>query len=116
MTLKSAQIAENFIKLGRVSGTAMADINGALIQFTQGLASGRLQGDELRSIFERLPQVIQLIAKEMGIATGAGSPNGCRRQRSLLTSWLMPYLVQQRKSTHAFGDFRSLPQSKPLIR
>ena len=65
-----AKIAENFIKLGRVSGTAMADINGALIQFTQGLASGRLQGDELRSIFERLPQVIQLIAKEMGIATG----------------------------------------------
>jgi len=65
-----AQIAENFIKLGRVSGTAMADINGALIQFTQGLASGRLQGDELRSIFERLPQVIQLIAKEMNIATG----------------------------------------------
>jgi tape measure domain-containing protein len=65
-----AKIAENFIKLGRVSGTAMQDINGALIQFTQGLASGRLQGDELRSIFERLPQVIQLIAKEMGIATG----------------------------------------------
>ena len=65
-----AKIAENFIKLGRVSGTAMADINGALIQFTQGLASGRLQGDELRSIFERLPQVIQLIAKEMGVATG----------------------------------------------
>lgn len=65
-----AQIAENFIKLGRVSGTSMQDINGALLQFTQGLASGRLQGDELRSIFERLPQVIQLIAKEMGVATG----------------------------------------------
>ena len=65
-----AKIAENFVKLGRISGTSLQDINGALLQFTQGLASGRLQGDELRSIFERLPQVIQLIAKEMEITTG----------------------------------------------
>ena len=65
-----AKIAENFVKLGRISGTSLEDINGALLQFTQGLASGRLQGDELRSIFERLPQVIQLIAKEMNITTG----------------------------------------------
>jgi tape measure domain-containing protein len=65
-----ALIAENFIKLGRVSGSSMNDINGALLQFTQALASGRLQGDELRSIMERVPGVIQLIAKEMGVSTG----------------------------------------------
>lgn len=65
-----SQIAENFIKLGRVSGSSIADINGALMQFTQGLSSGRLQGDELRSIMERVPMIIQLIAKEMGVSTG----------------------------------------------
>jgi tape measure domain-containing protein len=65
-----AQITENFIKLGRVGGSSMADISGALLQFTQSLASGKLQGDELRSIFERVPGVIQLIAKEMNVTTG----------------------------------------------
>ena len=64
------KIAENFVKLGRVSGTSMADINGALIQFTQALASGRLQGDELRSISERLRPVIGLLADEMGVTAG----------------------------------------------
>ena len=64
------KIAENFVKLGRVSGTSMADINGALIQFTQALASGKLQGDELRSISERLRPIISLLAKEMGVTAG----------------------------------------------
>jgi tape measure domain-containing protein len=63
-------IAENFIKLGRVGGSSIQDISGALLQFNQGLASGRLQGDELRSIMERVPGIIQLIAKEMGVSTG----------------------------------------------
>jgi tape measure domain-containing protein len=63
-------IAETFIKLGKVSGSSMADVNGALVQFAQGLSSGKLQGDELRSIMERVPLVVQLIAKEMGVSTG----------------------------------------------
>ena len=40
-------IAETFIKLGRVGGASMADVNGALIQVCQGLSSGGLQGDEV---------------------------------------------------------------------
>ncbi len=57
-------VANTFIKLGRISGTAMFDTNAALIQFSQGLASGKLQGDELRSIMERLPLITRLIADE----------------------------------------------------
>jgi tape measure domain-containing protein len=66
-----AQVAENFIKLGRVSGASMEDVTGALVQYTQALASGKLQGDELRSILERVPAVAQVIAKELGVSTGA---------------------------------------------
>ena len=58
-------IADTFIKLGRVGGASMADINGALVQFSQGLSSGRLQGDEFRSISERLPLVMKALATEM---------------------------------------------------
>jgi len=63
-----AQITENFIKLGRVGGTSMNDINGALIQFAQGLSSGKLQGDEFRSVMERIPLIGELLAKELGIS------------------------------------------------
>ena len=58
------QVANTFIKLGRVSGTSMFETNAALVQFSQGLASGKLQGDELRSIMERLPLITELIADE----------------------------------------------------
>jgi tape measure domain-containing protein len=57
-------VANSFIKLGRISGTSMANTNAALVQFSQGLATGKLQGDELRSIMERLPLLTQLIADE----------------------------------------------------
>jgi len=57
-------VADTFIKLGRVSGTSMFDTNAALVQFSQGLASGKLQGDELRSIMERLPLITKLIQQE----------------------------------------------------
>lgn len=64
------QITETFIKLGRLGGASMADVNGALIQFSQGLASGRLQGDEFRSISERLPLVMRELSKELGVTIG----------------------------------------------
>ena len=63
-------ITETFIKLGRVGGASMADVNGALIQFSQGLSSGRLQGDEFRSISERLPLVMRALAKELNVTVG----------------------------------------------
>jgi len=63
-------VANTFIKLGRVSGTSMHDTNAALVQFSQGLASGKLQGDELRSIMERLPLITKLIQQEWNRVNG----------------------------------------------
>lgn len=53
-----------------VSGAAAQEAKNAMIQLSQGLASGRLQGDELRSVLEQLPIVARLISKETGIAFG----------------------------------------------
>lgn len=63
-------VTETFIKLGRVGGASMADVNGALVQFSQGLSSGRLQGDEFRSISERLPLVMRALSKELNVTVG----------------------------------------------
>lgn len=57
-------------KLGVISGVSGGEMSAAMLQLGQGLASGVLQGDELRSILENFPQIAQLIAREMGVGIG----------------------------------------------
>lgn len=53
-----------------VSGASAQEANAGLIQLSQGLASGRLRGDELRSVLEQLPVVSDIIAQELGVTRG----------------------------------------------
>ena len=53
-----------------LSGASMREAEGALIQLSQGLASGTLQGDELRSVLEQLPMVADVIAEHLGVTRG----------------------------------------------
>lgn len=53
------------------TGLGAESVNNALIQLTQGLASGRLQGDELRSVLEQLPPLSQAIARELNVPVGS---------------------------------------------
>ncbi|MCY3933564.1 MAG: tape measure protein [Acidobacteria bacterium] len=41
----------------KIGGATATELRGGLIQLSQGFASGRLQGDELRSVFENLQGV-----------------------------------------------------------
>ena len=54
----------------RLSGVGTQEATNALIQLKQGLASGRLAGDELRSVLEQMPVFAQAVAKEMGVGIG----------------------------------------------
>ena len=45
-----------------------ADVEGVMLQLSQALGSGKLQGDEFRSIMERLPKIGQAVAKSMGVS------------------------------------------------
>jgi tape measure domain-containing protein len=54
----------------RNSGATAQESSAALIQLKQALASGVLQGEELRSIREQAPLVAQAIAAEMGVTIG----------------------------------------------
>lgn len=58
---------EQVQKLGVISGATTQEIRNALIQLSQGF--GRLGGEELRSVREQLPAVLQLIAREAGVTT-----------------------------------------------
>ena len=53
-----------------LSGASAIEANAGLIQLSQGLASSRLSGDELRSVLEQIPAVADVIAKSLGITRG----------------------------------------------
>ena len=57
-------------KWGAVSGAEQGDVQGAMVQFGQAMASGRLQGDELRSIMERMPELAKQIAANFETVDG----------------------------------------------
>lgn len=54
----------------QISGATSAEASAGVIQFAQGLASGALRGDELRSVLEQLPRLAQAIAEGMGVTIG----------------------------------------------
>jgi len=53
-----------------IGGSTAAEATNAMIQLSQGLASGALRGDELRSVLEQLPVVADVIAKELNVTRG----------------------------------------------
>ena len=64
------QLTANVIKLGQVGGASGQELSSGATQLAQALASGRLQGDELRSILENMPLVAKAIAEGLNISVG----------------------------------------------
>ena len=64
------KIVKAFAMLGRIGGSSLEDVKGALIQYSQAVSSGKLGGDELKSIQERMPLVSKTIADALGVPIG----------------------------------------------
>ena len=59
-----------FNAIAKVAGLNATEASAAFTQLAQALGSGRLQGDEFRSIAEQVPQLLKAVSDETGIATG----------------------------------------------
>jgi len=59
-----AELMNKSFKLG---GASASEQTNGMYQLTQAMASGRLQGDEFRSIIENAPLLAQAIAKATGV-------------------------------------------------
>lgn len=63
-------VYKGFNAVALASGTSAEAASGAFLQLSQALGSGRLQGDEFRSIAEQVPGILRLVADEMGVTVG----------------------------------------------
>lgn len=53
-----------------IGGASVQEQQAAMVQLTQAMASGVLRGEELNSIFEQAPGIIQSIADYLGVSIG----------------------------------------------
>lgn len=62
--------AELINKQFTIAGTSAQGVDSAMLQLTQAMASGVLRGEELNSIFEQAPTIIQTVADYLGVPIG----------------------------------------------
>lgn len=65
------QFAELTEKIFKLSGASLMEQKAASYQLTQAMASGKLQGDEFRSIMENAPMLASYIAEYTGLSKAA---------------------------------------------
>lgn len=66
-----SRVTETAAKAATLSGGNAATREAGLYQFSQGLASGRVGGDELRSVLENIPELARAIADGFKNADGS---------------------------------------------
>ena len=64
------RLTESIGKAVALSGSSQDSANAAILQLSQGLASGTLRGEELNSVLEQTPRLAQAIAAGMGVSIG----------------------------------------------
>ena len=69
-TTETATIIDTLNKAFVVNGTTSIEARAGMHQLSQAFASGRLNGDEFRSVLENLPFLARKIAEEMGTTVG----------------------------------------------
>jgi len=69
-TKEVLDVTEAVSKAITISGVSADSANAAIVQLGQGLASGALRGDELRSVLEQTPRLAQAIADGLDVPIG----------------------------------------------
>lgn len=67
---QAARITETVSKAMKAGGASAQEQASAILQLSQAIGSGVLQGDELRSLRENAPLLLKAIAKELKVTTG----------------------------------------------
>lgn len=89
-------------KAGIVSGSSTQETGAAVQQLGQALASGVLQGDELRSLLENMPIFAQALARELGV--GIGQLRQMGSEGKLTADTIFPAILRASEQMNAEFD------------
>ena len=67
---QAIQITNTLAKAMVVGGATASETSSVMLQFSQALSKGKLDGDEFRSVMENSPVLMRALAKEAGKAMG----------------------------------------------
>jgi tape measure domain-containing protein len=67
---RTGRFTETLSKLFGSSGRSAGESSAAMLQFSQALGSGVLQGDEFKSINENMPALLDAFAARLGVTRG----------------------------------------------
>ncbi|WP_081261017.1 tape measure protein [Sphingobium yanoikuyae] len=105
--LEIARATETVTKSLKISGATTGETSSTVLQLGQALASGRLNGDEFRSLTENAPRLMQVIADAIG------KPRGELKKlasEGKLTSELLFKALSDPKYTAALdAEFKQIP-------
>jgi tape measure domain-containing protein len=101
------RITELLGKAIKVSGASGAEASSAMTQFGQALGSGKLAGDELRSLLENAPYLMQQLAAGIGVPVGALKQLG---EEGKLTADVVTTALGK-AAGRIDEDFKKLPQT-----
>lgn len=91
----------------RVSGASAVEASSAMTQFAQALGSGKLAGDELRSLMENAPYLMRQLADGLGVPIGALKQLG---EDGKLTADVVTNALTK-AAAKIEDDFKKLPQT-----
>ncbi|MGE0451848.1 MAG: tape measure protein, partial [Vicinamibacterales bacterium] len=69
-TAEAVPLTEAVSRALRLSGASATEAGAAMLQFSQGLASGVLRGDEFNSMMENAPRLARALADGLGVTVG----------------------------------------------
>jgi len=101
------QLTELLGKAIKVSGASAVEAKAAMLQFGQALGSGKLAGDELRSLMETAPYLMRQLADGIGVPVGALKKMG--EEGKLTSDVVVNALGKAAKQIDQ--DFQKFPQT-----
>ncbi|WP_165063931.1 tape measure protein [Paludisphaera rhizosphaerae] len=101
------QVVDTLQKAIRIGGSTSVEAAAGVIQLSQALASGRLQGDEFRSVMENMTRVAQAIAKGMGVTVE--QLRELSKQGKLTSQQVVDALLSQGEAIR--NEFGTLPKT-----
>lgn len=100
-------LTELLAKAIKVSGASATEAKAAMLQFGQALGSGKLAGDELRSLLETAPYLMRQLADGIGVPVGALKKLG--EEGKLTADVVMDAMAAAAAKIEE--DFRKAPQT-----